>query len=281
MLGIDKPAAARAHIHRDSRACAAEAIVTNGFDREHLPLVIPILLSVVAGCVDSCTFLGLFGVFVAQVTGSFVIAGTQLVIHDNHVIIKVLAIPVFFGAGMLTTAVVVATDDWRYGPLPWTLALEDLLLAGFAAVGLAGQPFLDANSPMALTAVLLGLSAMGVQSALVRLLMREFGSTNVMTTNTTQLAIDVTKALLSWRKKRRMPEHPAAADDLAASIQQLLKLLPLLVAFLLGTIAGAIGYVLIGLWCALAPMLVVAGVITWSVWSGSGRAAPHADTRLS
>jgi len=40
-----------------------------------VPRPITVVLSVVAGYVDSCTYLGLFGVFVAQVTGSFVLAG--------------------------------------------------------------------------------------------------------------------------------------------------------------------------------------------------------------
>jgi uncharacterized membrane protein YoaK (UPF0700 family) len=37
------------------------------------------VLSIVAGYVDSCTYLGLFGVFVAQLTGSFVLAGMQFI----------------------------------------------------------------------------------------------------------------------------------------------------------------------------------------------------------
>src|SRR5947209_3484204 len=37
-----------------------------------VPRPIPVVLSFVAGYVDSCTYLALFGVFVAQVTGSFV-----------------------------------------------------------------------------------------------------------------------------------------------------------------------------------------------------------------
>jgi uncharacterized membrane protein YoaK (UPF0700 family) len=248
--------------------------VTKASDRGRVPLAVPTLLSFVAGYVDSCTFLALFGVFVAQVTGSFVIAGAQLVTHDDNMLIKVLAIPAFFFAGMLTTTVVATTDGWRYGALPWTLALEEALLAGFVGVGLAGSPFHDVNSWMALTAALLGLSAMGVQSALVRLLIREFGSTNVMTTNTTQLAIDVTEALLAWRKKRRMPGDVATAAELAATCRRLLKLLPLVLGFLLGTLVGAGAYVRIGLWCGLVAMLLVAGLITWSLWPSHGRSAP-------
>jgi uncharacterized membrane protein YoaK (UPF0700 family) len=44
-----------------------------------VPRQIPVVLSVVAGYVDSCTYLGLFGVFVAQVTGSFVFAGASFI----------------------------------------------------------------------------------------------------------------------------------------------------------------------------------------------------------
>jgi uncharacterized membrane protein YoaK (UPF0700 family) len=236
------------------------------------------LLSFVAGYVDSCTFLALFGVFVAQVTGSFVIAGAQLVTHDDHMLIKVLAIPVFFVAAMLTTAVVAAAAQGRYGALPWTLALEEILLAGFVAVGLAGTPFHDPDALLALTAALLGLSAMGVQSALVRLLMRGFGSTNVMTTNTTQLAIDVTEAMLAWRKKRRLPGDAATAAEFEAACRQLSKLLPLVLGFLLGTLVGATAYVQAGLWCVVAPMLFIAGLIAWSLHSErgtAGRAVPQ------
>ena len=43
-----------------------------------LPLLVPVLLSFVAGYVDSYTYLTLFGLFVAQVTSSFVIAGAEL-----------------------------------------------------------------------------------------------------------------------------------------------------------------------------------------------------------
>jgi uncharacterized membrane protein YoaK (UPF0700 family) len=255
--------------------------VTKRCNRESVPLTVPILLSIVAGYVDSCTFLAIFGVFVAQATGSFVIAGVQFVTHDGDMLIKVLAVPVFFVAGMLTTALVAATDEWRYGALPWALVLLEILLSSFAGTGLVGSPFVDPNAPITLAAALLGLSAMGVQSALVRLLMREFGSTNVMTTNTTQLAISVTEALLAWCKKRQVPADSAIAAELAAAREQLRRVLPLVLGFLLGTLAGAIAYVEIGWWCALAPMLLVAGIITWSLRSEGGRRGAKPDVRLS
>src|SRR5215813_300438 len=57
---------------------------------ETLPRVVPALLSFIAGYVDSCTFLALFGLYVAQLTGSFVLAGTEAVVHDNAAAIKFL-----------------------------------------------------------------------------------------------------------------------------------------------------------------------------------------------
>src|SRR5580704_14052245 len=71
-----------------------------------VPRPIPFVLSVVAGYIDSCTYLGLFGVFVAQVTGSFVLAGAQLVTSEPGALARLLAIPFFFIAGMAVTMLV-------------------------------------------------------------------------------------------------------------------------------------------------------------------------------
>jgi len=71
---------------------------------EPLPLSMPVLLSFVAGYVDSYTYLGLFGLFVAQVTGSFVIAGAEFVTHDFGIAGKLLAIVAFLTAAAATAA---------------------------------------------------------------------------------------------------------------------------------------------------------------------------------
>jgi uncharacterized membrane protein YoaK (UPF0700 family) len=153
-----------------------------------VPRAVPPLLGIVAGYLDGVTFLALFGLFVAQVTGSFVIAGAQLLTRDPDVLVKVLAIPAFFCAGMVTTILVEIVHRHGRDALVVALSLEGLLLAGLLVVGLV-SPLTSASSGAVQFAILFGLSAMGVQSALVRLLMRGVASTNVMTTNTTLMAI--------------------------------------------------------------------------------------------
>jgi hypothetical protein len=56
--------------------------------------------------------------------------------------------------------------------------------------------------------------------------------------NMTQLAINLTEAVLAWRKKRQTPEDPATTAEFTATCQQFLKVLPLVLGFLLGALAG-------------------------------------------
>jgi len=71
------------------------------------PSWVSILLAAVAGFVDACTFLGLFGFFVAQVTGSSVIAGAYSVTGSPGTAV-LLAVPVFFAGGIAATLAAVA-----------------------------------------------------------------------------------------------------------------------------------------------------------------------------
>src|SRR5690348_15484453 len=95
-----------------------------------MPRAAQALLSLLAGYVDSCTFLALFGLFVAQVTGSFVLAGVQLVHSERGALIKLLAIPAFFLAGVAATLVVRRIGGRRGPALALALGLEAALLAG-------------------------------------------------------------------------------------------------------------------------------------------------------
>jgi uncharacterized membrane protein YoaK (UPF0700 family) len=229
-----------------------------------VPKTVPVLLSVLAGYVDSCTFLALFGLFVAQVTGSFVLAGVQLVESEQGGLIKLLGIPAFFLAGVAAT-VIVRTLGRRGGPaLAVALAVETALLVGLFASWLVGAPLRGPDAPAAVCAALFGLCAMGVQSALVRLVIRGAPSTNVMTSNTTQLAIDATDLAIAWRARRRAPDDAALASEHAQARERFNMLWPVVLGFLAGTIAGALAYARFDLWCILAAIGLAFALAVWA-----------------
>jgi uncharacterized membrane protein YoaK (UPF0700 family) len=233
-----------------------------------IPRIVPALLSFAAGYVDACTFLALFGLYVAQVTGSFVVFGAGLATHDEGFLIKVLAIPVFFAAGLFTTILAEVLRRRGRSALTWVLGLECALLAGLMALGLALPFSNDPNAPRTLLAAMLGLSAMGVQSAAVRLLLPGVASTNVMTTNTTLFAIDTGELLLGWHGRRN--GDAAAAAQYETARRRLASLIPLGLGFLFGTGAGALGYVWFGLWCLVLVLVELAGLIVWAKWAADG-----------
>ena len=156
--------------------------------RPRPPAIVPPLLSFTAGFIDSFTFLALFGLFVAQVTGSFVLAAAAIATNEQGALTQLLAIPVFLLAGVTTTALAVMLERRGRAALAWLLGLECAVLTGLLLTALIGAPLSDPNAATVAAASLLGLFAMGTQSATVRLLMKDVASTNVMTTNTTQIA---------------------------------------------------------------------------------------------
>jgi uncharacterized membrane protein YoaK (UPF0700 family) len=227
-----------------------------------VPLPIPALLSFVAGYVDSCTYLALFGAYVAQLTGSFVLAGVQLVSVEPGVLVKQLAIPCFFVAGALITVLVHCLRERPRVALACSFGAEFLLLIALLAC-LAGVPFRGPDEPRAMVALLFGIAAMGAQSALVRLLMRGVASTNVMTTNTTMLAISATQTLLGWIASRKA--GPNENRPYHGARQDLIGLLPIMVGFVSGTLSGAVAYATLGLLCLLFAILPVGALALCSL----------------
>ena len=229
-----------------------------------LPRWATALLAFAAGVVDACTYLALFGLFVAQVTGSFVIVGVQLVGADPTVLIRTLAIPVFFLAGFITAFLVALAGRTRTA-LVLAIGMEMAMIAGFAAAGLIGAPFASANAPLALTASVLGVGAMGVQSALVRLLMRGISSTNVMTSNTTQVALDLAQWTVAAHRARRNP-HDADADVARRHARlRFARLWPVIAGFLGGTMCGVVLFRAVGFWCPLLAFAILAVVLIWAM----------------
>ena len=229
-----------------------------------VPRAVAALLAFVAGVVDACTVFALFGLFVAQVTGSFVLIGVQIVNADIVSVIRTLAIPVFFLGGFATVFVAEFAGDSRRA-LCRTLFAEFVLVASFVLVGLIAPHFDHPNAPWALVASVLGVTAMGVQSALVRLLMRGVGSTNVMTTNTTLASIELAQWVIAAYRLRKHPADGAALELKKQAKARFAGLWPALAGFLAGACCGAIGFQIAGFWFLLSAVAILAGLLVWAV----------------
>jgi uncharacterized membrane protein YoaK (UPF0700 family) len=152
--------------------------------------------------------------------------------------------------------------------LPLVFALEALLLAAFVALMLYAWPISDPDAWLGASAGLLSAAAMGVQSALVRLLLRGVPQTNVMTGNSTQLAIDATELLYARLRPARVAADPDLAAQIAEARKRFATVFAILMGFLVGALAGALALATGGPWSACLAIVIVAGLIAWSAKRG-------------
>ncbi len=153
-----------------------------------------ILLSVIAGSADACSLLGL-GLFNAHVTGNLVILAAHIVARGVADTTLILSLPVFILA-ILLTAWLVAGFEWLHvRRLPVLLLLQFLLLAGSFVICAGFGPHFDQNSYSAIIAGQLAVAAMGVQAALVQLLLCGAPSTVAMTANITRFFIEASNVI--------------------------------------------------------------------------------------
>jgi uncharacterized membrane protein YoaK (UPF0700 family) len=241
---------------------------------EPLPKSMPMLLSFVAGYVDSYTYLALFGLFAAQVTGSFVIAGAEFVRHDVGVVGKLLAIVAFVVAAAITAALIGLARESGRAPMPWMLALEAALLAVFVAIILFGPKIEGAADWHGIVAGLFAASAMGAQSVLVRLLMKGIPQTNVMTGNMTQLGVATTEIILAWQRFRRSRHDATALHEYHEVRDQLLVVLSVALGFLAGAAAGAVAFVVTGVTGALFAVAIVVALALWALYRENSDPSP-------
>src|SRR5687768_11195192 len=95
---------------------------------EHQEHVDAALLSLVGGFVDTAVFVGLFGLFTAHVTGNLALIGTELVNRDGEVFAKLLSLPVFVVAVIVTVQLAWLLRSRGHRPLPALLWIEAVLL---------------------------------------------------------------------------------------------------------------------------------------------------------
>jgi uncharacterized membrane protein YoaK (UPF0700 family) len=235
-----------------------------------VPLLVPVLLSFVAGYVDSYTYLSLFGLFAAQVTGSFVIASAEFVTSDFGIAGKLIAIAAFVTAATVTAAFCLAARDARRAALPAMLGLEALLLAVFVGIMLFDPVVRDARDWHGIVAGVFAAMAMGAQSVLVRLLMKDIPQTNVMTGNMTQLGIAATELIMARRRFDHSRHGDTAVRDFAQARDRLVTVLTIAIGFLAGAAAGALAFATTGVHGALAALVIVGALALWALMRQEG-----------
>ncbi len=191
--------------------------------------LLPAVLSTTAGAVDVIGFLALGGLFTAHVTGNVCIAAAHFFTGAFSRVGPLLAVPVFMAVLALLSVAAAAIARAGWSPLRPLLSLQAALLAGFLGLGVGFGPFPDPESLMAVFTGMLGVAAMATQNALVKLALKDAPSTAVMTTNITQLTIDL--AMLA--------RNGGDADELANARRRTNMIIPCVVGFVAGCAAGA------------------------------------------
>jgi uncharacterized membrane protein YoaK (UPF0700 family) len=202
---------------------------------------LPFVLSIIAGSTDVIGFLGLGGLFTAHITGNLVILAARVVDGNPAPLTYVLSVPVFMVALGLTRLFACSVERLRVPSLTPLLLLQLLLLGTFLAIGSTAGPRIDPNAPMLILAGMLGVSAMAVQNALVRISLKGAPSTAVMTTNITLFTLDVGEMLLA-----------RDSSEIIKARRRAKQTWPAIAGFLLGCVLGGSGEALIGLrWLVL------------------------------
>jgi uncharacterized membrane protein YoaK (UPF0700 family) len=234
----------QASIAAAGRAARAKAAILEGT-----------LLAFVAGFVDTCGFVALFGLFTAHVTGNLVLIGAAIVAHHGGLIAKLLALPVFVLTVALSRYLSHQLQDRERNPAAYLLGLQLLFLLAFLACGVATAPIDDADAPLAILTGMLAVTAMAIQNAASRTAFQMHTPTTVMTGNMTQIVIDLVDIGLG----RGLPDARL----------RIKKMAPAILAFAVGAMAGALSYTTAGFWCLILPIGVLAIVFARE----TGRAA--------
>ncbi|HEY8879501.1 MAG TPA: YoaK family protein [Roseateles sp.] len=201
------------------------------------------LLALAAAYVDTCGFIGLFGLFTAHVTGNFVLIGAELVSRHDAILTKLLALPVFLASVLLTAQAEVVLQRRGRAAAAWLLGVEAALVAAAAVVAwrLPAPGHADDASTMAIGFVL--IAAMGVQNALMRTSLAGPVQTTVMTGNVTQIAIDL------------LARATGRAD--ATALARIANAWPAILGFAAGSALGAAGYAWLGFTCLWGAVVLV------------------------
>jgi uncharacterized membrane protein YoaK (UPF0700 family) len=220
--------------------------------------LLPALLSTTAGAVDVIGFLALGGLFTAHITGNLVVLAAHYITGRFGEIAPLLSVPMFVVVlGVVTLTFVAKPIRFVRRAL---LVLQAVMLAAFLGFGVGFGPFENPDSGMAVFVGMLGVASMAIQNALVRLALPGAPSTAVMTTNVTQLTVDLATLVRGQSEPTELPRVRHRADLTAVSV----------FGFAIGLALGAVFEIRFGLWSLIFPVILAAlSIPLGEAWTGS------------
>jgi uncharacterized membrane protein YoaK (UPF0700 family) len=232
-----------------------------------------VILSAVAGYVDTAGFLALFGLFTAHITGDLITAGMSLTGRLKFGAgARLIMIPVFMASVAATTLLARVLRRRGKPTLPPLLALMTVALGIFGLTGVTLRPM--ANQPDAVGVVIIGAAgvvAMGIQNTLMRNALSSYSPTTIMTGNLTQCTIDLVEMWLPSSANNTIGRKRARLE----AVERLRKFGFPLLGFMLGAFAGAWLTHEWGLASISVPTMAI-GVLALAAWSSEVRRARRA-----
>lgn len=131
-------------------------------------MILPTMLSLIAGSCDIITFIGLGGLFSAHITGNLVVLIARVVAGEPASISYVMSVPVFVAALAFATMSAAFLERARIASLRPLLILQFLLLCGSLSICILDDARIDPGGGNALAAGMLAVSAMAAQNAIVQ-----------------------------------------------------------------------------------------------------------------
>ena len=186
-------------------------------DQSSRMMLLPTVLSLIAGSCDIITFIGLGGRFTAHITGNLVVLIARVVAGEHAPISYILSVPMFVAALAVTTLSAALLGRAGIASLRPLLILQLLLLSACFLICVAADARIHPTDGKALIAGMLAVFAMAVQNAIVQVSVAGMPSTAVMTTNVSRFVVDLI-AVLTERNRDLAARAGAHAKYTASAI---------------------------------------------------------------
>ena len=222
--------------------------------RQHRERIFPIILSFISAFVDAICYIGLFRTFTAFITGTLIILAADVVQEDSGFITKIIVAVSFIVCLLLWVLIIQRFLDHRL-IRPALFLVEAALLAVFMVGGVYLAPLPAADSPETIFLAVVAVIAMSLQNALMAVVLSAHVPTTVMTGNLTRFAVSTIAIFGLSRKDER-----ANLSGLFETRSQLKHYLYVLSAFVIGALAGAAGFFIVGFWALACPVIALVGL---------------------